>query len=80
MWCWYVIIPSVTHSLVKSNITLEFIHLLSAEANEICEKESKKTIAPEHILTALKVSTYLPVERIEPSTPVPFSSWALRST
>lgn len=33
----------------------EFIHLISSEANEICEKESKKTIAPEHIIGALKV-------------------------
>jgi len=33
---------------------VEFIHMISTEANEICESESKKTIAPEHILTALK--------------------------
>ncbi|KAH8113425.1 histone-fold-containing protein [Phellopilus nigrolimitatus] len=33
---------------------VEFIHLISSEANEICEQESKKTIAPEHIITALK--------------------------
>jgi len=33
---------------------VEFIHLLSSEANEICEQESKKTIAPEHIISALK--------------------------
>lgn len=33
----------------------EFIHLISSEANEICEQESKKTIAPEHIISALKV-------------------------
>ena len=33
----------------------EFIHLISSEANEICEQESKKTIAPEHIIGALKV-------------------------
>ncbi|CAK5263056.1 unnamed protein product [Mycena citricolor] len=32
----------------------EFIHLISSEANEICEQESKKTIAPEHIIGALK--------------------------
>jgi len=32
---------------------VEFIHLISSEANEICEQESKKTIAPEHIITAL---------------------------
>ncbi|KII95783.1 hypothetical protein PLICRDRAFT_34730 [Plicaturopsis crispa FD-325 SS-3] len=33
---------------------VEFIHLISSEANEICETESKKTIAPEHIIGALK--------------------------
>ncbi|KAJ7228852.1 histone-fold-containing protein [Mycena pura] len=33
---------------------VEFIHLISSEANEICESESKKTIAPEHIISALK--------------------------
>ncbi|GAK64820.1 histone-fold-containing protein [Moesziomyces antarcticus] len=32
---------------------VEFIHLLSSEANEVCEKDSKKTIAPEHVLKAL---------------------------
>lgn len=33
----------------------EFIHMISTEANEICEKEAKKTISPEHIVGALKV-------------------------
>lgn len=33
----------------------EFIHLVSSQANEICDKESKKTISPEHIITALEV-------------------------
>ncbi|KAL5488119.1 NCB2 [Sanghuangporus weigelae] len=33
---------------------VEFIHLISSEANEICEQESKKTIAPDHIIRALK--------------------------
>jgi len=33
---------------------VEFIHLISSESNEICEQESKKTIAPEHIIGALK--------------------------
>jgi hypothetical protein len=40
---------------------VEFIHLLSSEANEICEKESKKTIAPEHIISALEVLASLEV-------------------
>jgi hypothetical protein len=34
---------------------IEFILLISSEANEICEKDSKKTILPEHIIGALKV-------------------------
>ncbi|KAF9923486.1 negative cofactor 2 transcription regulator complex subunit ncb2 [Linnemannia zychae] len=33
---------------------VEFIHLLASEANDICEKETKKTIAAEHVITALK--------------------------
>jgi hypothetical protein len=33
----------------------EFIHLIASEANEVCEKQSKKTISPEHVLEALKV-------------------------
>lgn len=32
----------------------EFIRLVSSEANEVCEKSAKKTIAPEHVVTALK--------------------------
>lgn len=32
----------------------EFITLISSEANEICEKDSKKTISPEHITSALR--------------------------
>lgn len=35
---------------------VEFIHLISSQANEICDKESRKTISPEHIITALEVS------------------------
>jgi len=33
---------------------VEFIHLISSEANEIANKESKKTIAAEHVLKALQ--------------------------
>lgn len=33
---------------------VEFIHLIASDANEICESESKKTIAPEHIINSLK--------------------------
>lgn len=40
---------------VSNILRSEFIHLISSEANEICDQESKKTIAPEHIIGALKV-------------------------
>eukprot|EP01089_Gocevia_fonbrunei_P022786 TRINITY_DN9346_c0_g1_i1.p1 TRINITY_DN9346_c0_g1~~TRINITY_DN9346_c0_g1_i1.p1 ORF type:complete len:150 (+),score=29.18 TRINITY_DN9346_c0_g1_i1:111-560(+) len=33
---------------------VEFIHLLSTEANELCSKEKKTTIGPQHILKALE--------------------------
>ncbi|ORZ38041.1 histone-fold-containing protein [Catenaria anguillulae PL171] len=33
---------------------VEFIHLISSEANDICEKDSRKTISPDHVITALK--------------------------
>ena len=32
---------------------VEFIRLVSSEANEACEKDSKKTIAPEHVVKGL---------------------------
>ena len=41
----------------------EFIHLISSEANEICEQENKKTIAPEHIISALTVRSLLDLIR-----------------
>ena len=31
----------------------DFIHLLSSEANEICDKQQKKTISPEHVLQGM---------------------------
>ncbi|XP_066596417.1 protein Dr1-like [Prorops nasuta] len=36
------------------NCCTEFIHLLSSEANEICNQQQKKTINAEHILLALE--------------------------
>ncbi|KAH8932408.1 hypothetical protein BDL97_19G069500 [Sphagnum fallax] len=33
----------------------EFINLISSESNEICSKEEKRTIAPEHVLRALEI-------------------------
>ncbi|XP_032829068.1 protein Dr1 isoform X1 [Petromyzon marinus] len=32
----------------------EFIHLISSEANDICNKSEKKTISPEHVIKALE--------------------------
>ncbi|XP_063933704.1 uncharacterized protein LOC135145510 [Zophobas morio] len=32
----------------------EFIHLLTSESNDLCTKENKRTICPDHILKALK--------------------------
>ncbi|CAM6090349.1 unnamed protein product [Calypogeia fissa] len=34
---------------------VEFINLISSESNDICSKEEKRTIAPEHVLRALEV-------------------------
>ncbi|KAJ3159999.1 negative cofactor 2 transcription regulator complex subunit ncb2 [Geranomyces michiganensis] len=42
---------------------VEFIHLISTQANEACEKEAKKTIAGEHVITALQelgFESYIP--------------------
>ncbi|GER42562.1 nuclear factor Y [Striga asiatica] len=34
---------------------VEFINLISSESNEVCNREDRKTIAPEHVLKALEV-------------------------
>lgn len=36
-----------------ANACNEFIHLLATEANNVCEKQSKKLILPDHVLAAL---------------------------
>ncbi|KAH9604752.1 hypothetical protein KSS87_020212 [Heliosperma pusillum] len=33
---------------------VEFINLVSSESNEVCNREDKRTIAPEHVLKALQ--------------------------
>ncbi|KAG5365454.1 Negative cofactor 2 complex subunit beta [Yarrowia sp. C11] len=43
---------------------IEFIMMLSTESNEIAEKESKKTIAPEHVIKALQELGFM--DYIEP--------------
>ncbi len=44
----------MTLSYLLIECCVEFITLISSEANEISEKESKKTIACEHITKALE--------------------------
>ncbi|XP_060172646.1 protein Dr1 homolog [Lycium barbarum] len=34
---------------------VEFINLISSESNEVCNREERRTIAPEHVLKALEV-------------------------
>jgi down-regulator of transcription 1 len=45
--------PKETRELLM-NCCIEFIHLVTGEANELCETHGKKTISPEHVLEALK--------------------------
>lgn len=37
---------------------VEFINLISSESNEVCSREEKRTIAPEHVLKALEVCSF----------------------
>lgn len=36
-------------------VIVEFINLVSSESNEVCNREERRTIAPEHVLKALGV-------------------------
>lgn len=47
---------SLLLSFTKKQFSIEFINLVSSEANEICNKDQRKTIAPEHVLQSLGVS------------------------
>ncbi|KAL0849070.1 hypothetical protein ABMA28_013432 [Loxostege sticticalis] len=51
------LVPSVRVAYESRELILncctEFIHLLSSEANEVCNQSNKKTINAEHVLTAL---------------------------
>lgn len=42
------------------NCCTEFIHLISSEANDICNKSEKKTISPEHVING-KSSFVFPI-------------------
>ncbi|XP_038996200.1 protein Dr1 homolog isoform X2 [Hibiscus syriacus] len=41
---------------------VEFINLISSESNEVCNREEKQTIAPEHVLKALEVHSTTTLE------------------
>jgi len=41
----------------------EWIKLISAQSNTVCEESSKKTISPEHVIEALKVGSALEARR-----------------
>ncbi|KAI5641583.1 histone-like transcription factor (CBF/NF-Y) and archaeal histone domain-containing protein [Phthorimaea operculella] len=51
------LVPSVRVAFESRELILncctEFIHLLSSEANEVCNQSNKKTINAEHVLAAL---------------------------
>lgn len=57
------------------NCCTEFIHLVSSEANEICNKSEKKTISPEHVINGERTHTTLWV-LLFPSSSL-YSSWSL---
>lgn len=42
-----------TRDLLSACCT-EFIHLIASEANDVCEKQQRKTITPEHVLDGLE--------------------------
>lgn len=41
----------------RIELIVEWIKLLSTQSNEVCESSAKKTISPEHVTEALKVSS-----------------------
>lgn len=45
--------PKETRDLLIDCCT-EFVHLISSEANEVCERAGRKTISPEHVVDALR--------------------------
>ena len=44
------------------HVCAEFINLVSSESNDVCSREEKRTIAPEHVLKALEVFNYLNIQ------------------
>ena len=57
--------------LILTNLILpEFINLVSSESNEVCNREEKRTIAPEHVIKALEVFSPLNKILTSPFTPM----------
>ena len=54
--CWYrtTTVKKRRKKRLSKRKRIEFIHLIASEANDICDKETKKTIAGEHVVSALK--------------------------
>jgi hypothetical protein len=42
---------------------VEWIKLISTQSNAICDESSKKTISPEHVTEALRVSSVMIMDR-----------------
>ncbi|KAM0673308.1 negative cofactor 2 transcription regulator complex subunit ncb2 [Gurleya vavrai] len=60
-----IIIESLSGKLASKEVketvmrcAVEYIHLITSEANETCERESRKTITHEHIFKALNSLGY----------------------
>lgn len=53
-----VMSPSAFERRANRSLRIEFIKMISMQSNEICEKDKKKTIAPEHAIQAISVSPF----------------------
>ena len=51
----YGFVICVLTNLWGTCLFAEFINLVSSESNEVCSREDKRIIAPEHVLKALEV-------------------------
>lgn len=51
------------------HVLVEFIKLIALSANDECEKDKKKTIAPEHVISAMDVSLGRCLESLIGATP-----------
>ena len=52
---WYAHVINICTCIFLIVFLVEFIHLVSSEANDICNRQLKKTILPEHVFQALQV-------------------------